>query len=168
MIYIASTRFNTETLGENYAYRAKKELSGCIYGSCMLINEKYPVNSTLFVVEMNNSLDQIEGIGLIKNRLRTDKYYKIYTDGNFNRYTYSGNFWLSREQISQYDPELITIFDKILFKGKSHLKRVSGISIVTDKLFTRWEYNSGMITRQVNQMFIDLCKGKGIEKELDY
>jgi len=117
---------------------------------------------------MNNSLDQIEGIGLIKNRLRTDKYYKIYTDGNFNRYTYSGNFWLSREQISQYDPELITIFDKILFKGKSHLKRVSGISIVTDKLFTRWEYNSGMITRQVNQMFIDLCKGKGIEKELDY
>ena len=91
MLYIASTRFNNETLESNYKYRADKNIRGCIYGSCMMINEKYPINSLLFVIEMNNTQNKIEGIGLIKNRLILDKYYKIYEDGHYNRYTYFGS-----------------------------------------------------------------------------
>jgi hypothetical protein len=168
MLYIASTRFNTETLESNYKYRADKKIQGCIYGSCMMINEKYPINSLLFVIEMNNTQNKIEGIGLIKNRLVLDKYYKIYEDGHYNRYTYGGKYWVSREQIIEYNLELVEIFDKILFKGKSNVKRISGISVVTEKLFKRWEYDVYVITRQVNQMFTDIFKKDGIEKVLEF
>ena len=167
-MYIGSTRFNNETLEENYNYRIQKNIKGCIYGSCMMINEKYPVNSTIFVIEMNNTTNEIAGIGLIKNRIKTDKKYKIYEEGNFNGYTYGGNFWISREQISQCDPEIIEIFDKILFKGKSNLKRISGISVVTDKLFQRWEYDGSMILRQINRMFVEIFQNEGVEKEIDF
>ena len=168
MLYIASTRFNNETLESNYKYRADKKINGCIYGSCMMINEKYPINSLLFVIEMNNTQNKIEGIGLIKNRLILDKYYKIYKDGNYNRYTYGGKYWISREQIMEYNSILVEIFDKILFKGKSNVKRISGISVVTEKLFKRWEYDVYMITRQINQMFADIFKNDGIEKVLEF
>jgi hypothetical protein len=168
MLYIASTRFNNETLESNYKYRADKNINGCIYGSCMMINEKYPINSLLFVIEMNNTQNKIEGIGLIKNRLILDKYYKIYEDGNYNRYTYGGKYWVNREQIMEYNSELVEIFDKILFKGKSNLKRISGISVVTEKLFKRWNYDVYLITRQINQMFSDIFKTNGIEKVLEF
>jgi hypothetical protein len=68
----------------------------------------------------------------------------------------------------EYNSELVEIFDKILFKGKSNLKRISGISVVTEKLFKRWNYDVYLITRQINQMFSDIFKTNGIEKVLEF
>ena len=155
MMYIASTRFTNKTLEENNKYRESRNISGRIYGSGIKINEKYPLNCWMFVVEMNNSINQIEGIGVIRNMVVGDKYYRIYSNNNYNRYIYKGKYWLSRAQISDLNPELVEIFEKILFKGKSNLKRISGISVVTEKLFNRWEYNHNIILRQVKQMFIE-------------
>ena len=148
---IATTRFNNTTWNENIEYRAKNNKE-CIYGVNIKMPDKY-LNAAIFIVEMNNETNKIEGIGLIRSRLVTDRYYKIYDNGDYNRYIYQGNYWLSRDHISDKNSELIVMFDKILFKGKSHLKRMSGISVVTPKVFINWGYDMGEIQRELNILF---------------
>jgi hypothetical protein len=60
------------------------------------MTEKIPLNSLVFVVEMNNSTNKIEGIGLIRNMLHPEKKLRVYQTGNYNRYTYYGNFRIDR------------------------------------------------------------------------
>ena len=52
------------------------------------------------------------------------------------------------------NPELVDIFDKMLFKGKSHLKRQSGITIVTEKLTKKWEQDLDQLKRRIRDIFI--------------
>jgi hypothetical protein len=67
MFTIVTSRFNNETLQLNYENRAKRGLS-CIYASPHEMSPKIYLNSPVFVIEMNNSTNKIEGIGLIKNK----------------------------------------------------------------------------------------------------
>ena len=134
-ITIASSRFNQETWDENCSYRREKQIKGCIYGSPSQLSCKIPPNSLVFIVEMNNSSNNIEVIGLVYNKIQYDKYYMVYKTGNYNRYIYKSNYRVDRSELILYNPELIKAFDQILFKGKTHLKRGSGITIVPEKLF---------------------------------
>lgn len=154
-IYIASTRFNEQTLIENRKYKESKNIEGCIYGASIKIYEKYPLNVTMFVVEMNNTTNKIEGIGIIKNMLALDKRYKIYEEGDYNRYVYKGKYWLSRDQIMRLNEDIVQIFEIILFKGKSNLKRMSGICVVTEKLFGRWNTNKKIPTSKIVSKLIE-------------
>jgi hypothetical protein len=108
----------------------------------------------MFVCEMNNEKNQIEGIGVIKNQVVHEKKYKIYSDSDYNRIIYRGSHWLSREELILLDEELVTIFDKMLFKGKSHLKRQSGITVITEKLSKKWNQDLEQLKRQIKNLFI--------------
>ena len=137
MFYLASTRFINATYQENKAYRTTfNEVA--IYGTLIKIQYKYSIGAVMFVIEMNNETNKIEGIGLIKNIMLYDAKYKIYKNNDYNRCIYKGDYWISREQILQMDSTIIEICDLILFKGKSHLKRQTGITILTEQLFTNW------------------------------
>ena len=76
----------------------------------------------------------------------------------YNRYIYKGEYWLSREQILRHDDEIVEIFENILFKKKSHVKRQSGISIITNKLLSNWKtfanYNENYIKQSIKQIFL--------------
>lgn len=159
MFYIATTRFNNATYAENIAYR-RKVSEPVLYGPSIRIYEKYPIGSPMFVFEMNNEENKIEGIGVIKNQLVHDKKYKIYSDSDYNRIIYRGSYWLSREQLLEMDPELVDIFDKMLFKGKSHLKRQSGITVVTEKLTKKWDQDLNALKRRVKGIFVSIFKTK--------
>lgn len=130
-ITILSTRFNEKTWNENKDYREKQKVA-CIYGSPKPISDKIMVDSLLVMVEMNNSLNQIEGAGLIRNRPKINK--RVYEIGNYNRYTYQGKYHLSRSKIIEHNPSLVERLDAILFKGKTHMKRGSGFTKIPDKL----------------------------------
>jgi hypothetical protein len=153
MFYLACTRFNNTTYHENIYYR-KKFNENVIYGSTLKIRNIYPIGCLIFIIEMNNQTDKIEGIGLIKNQLVHDKKYKIYDNDEYNRYIYKGKYWLSREQINQYDSEILKILDTILFKGKSHLKCRIGITIITERLFIHWIYNFNDLKNKIHNLFI--------------
>ena len=153
MYHIATTRFNNATFAENMAYR-EKVLETVLYGPSIRIHEKYSIGCTLFVFEMNNEKNKIEGIGVIKNQVVHDKKYKIYSESDYNRIIYRGSYWLSREQLLEINPELVDIFDKMLFKGKSHLKRQSGITIVTEKLTKKWDQDLDQLKRRIRDIFI--------------
>jgi hypothetical protein len=147
-VYIATTKFNNQTFKENNNYKEKNNISGCIYGVNMLINNKYKYPSRFFVIEMNNETNKIEGIGYISNNPEKIKP-KIYSNDNFNRYIYK----------SKIPEHLIDIFELILFKGKSNVKRISGISVVTEKLFLHWKnYNYDVILYDLKQLFLNHIK----------
>jgi hypothetical protein len=151
MFHIATTRFNNATLAENMAYRQKSGES-VLYGTSIQIHQKYSIGAVMFVFEMNNDENRIEGIGVIKNQIFHEKRYKIYSDSDYNRIIYRGKHWLSRDQLLTMDPELVAIFDKMLFKGKSHLKRQSGITVVTEKLTTKCEQDLELLKRRVKEL----------------
>ena len=153
MFYLASTRFNNETYKENILYREKNDYK-VIYGTCVRIQSRYSLDTIMFVIEMNNETNKIEGVGLIRNQLILDKRYNIYSIGDYNRYIYKGNYWLSRDKLYYYDKELVNIFETILFKGKGHFKRQSGISVVSSLLFEKWEYDEEIIRNDLKNIFI--------------
>ena len=133
-LYIATSRFNNQTWKENSDFRSKHNLQGCVYGAPLQITAKIPLNSPVFIVEMNNSINKIEGIGLIKNYIQVDKYYSVYQTGNYNRYIYKSNYRIDRATLENYNPNIVNLFDHILFKEKTHLKRGSGIITIPEKL----------------------------------
>jgi hypothetical protein len=157
MYHIASTRFNNATYAENMACREKTG-EPVLYGSSIRIHEKYSIGCTMFVCEMNNEENKIEGIGVIKNQSVHDKKYKIYSESDYNRVIYRGAYWLSRDQLLSMDPELIEILDKMLFKGKSHLKRQSGVTVVTEKLTKKWEQDLDHLKRRIRDIFVGQFK----------
>ena len=108
MYSIVTGRFNNETLERNYAYRQKKGLS-CMYCTPLELSPKIFYNTPVFVIEMNNSTNKIEGIGFIKNKPITDKYHKVHIDANTNRITYIGKYFMSRELIEDYNYLLVCI-----------------------------------------------------------
>jgi len=151
--YLAATRFNNLTYQENKSYREKYgEI--CVYGSSFKIREIYPVGCLIFVTEMNNETNKIEGIGLIRNTLVVNGKNRIYGQFEYNRFIYKGNYWLSREQLIELDIDIVETLENILFKGKSHFKRHKGITVLTPITFTNWDYELEPLKEQIRNAFL--------------
>ena len=158
MFYLACTRFNSSTWTQNMEYKNKHDIKGVIYGVPIQIYNKYPLNALLFIIEMNNEINQIIGISLIRNKIITDKKYFIYEYTEYNRFIYKGDHWISRDHILRKHPEIVDILENILFKKKSNVKRQSGISIITPKLLFHWKdylnYTEKYLKDSIKQLFI--------------
>lgn len=155
---ILTIRFNEETWNENCVYRQKYPKVACIYGSKCELNEKYDLKSLFFVIEMNNTLNRIEGIGLIQNKSYIyDKNYSFYTNDNYNRYIYKGSFRLDRDFLLLNNSRLVDILDNTLFQGKNHFKRGIGFMKLTEKIFLKELYllfeKEEDLKREITRMF---------------
>jgi len=148
MFSLVTGRFNNGTRDANYAYRKKRDFT-CMYCSPCELSSKILYNTPVFVIEMNNDTNKIEGIGLIKNKPVTNRYYKVHEDGNTNRFIYIGNYFLEREVIDDYNPLLVYVLEEILFKGYTHSKRGSGLTTIPEKVLK-----------------LDICEGMDIKKEI--
>jgi hypothetical protein len=153
MFKIVSTRFTHLTLKENRDYRNKYN-NICIYGSPQEFSPKIEYDSPIFIVEMNNDNNKIEGIGLIKNRPYAEKYCKIHDDGNYNRYIYKSDYFIDRETILRYNEVLVESLDYILFKEKTHLKRGTGFTTISDKLLYNKFYKKIDIKDEIKNIFL--------------
>jgi len=152
-ITIASSRFNQQTWEENCTYRREKNMAGCIYGSPCQLSSKIQPKTLVFISEMNNTTNKIEGIGLIYNIIKYDKYYRVYDTGNYNRYIYGSDFRISRNVLMEYNPELVKGLEQILFKGKTHMKRGSGITTVPEKLLKHKLFNDLNVRKELCEIF---------------
>jgi hypothetical protein len=108
----------------------------------------------MFVIEMNNSTNKIEGIGLIKNKPETKRYYKVHQDGNTNRYIYIGNYYLDRDTIEEYNSPLVYALDVILFTGYMHSKRGSGLTRIPQTALERDVCEGINIKKEIRQLFL--------------
>ena len=126
MYGLATTRFNNKTWEENRDWREKNNHKGAIYGCPSQIK----AGELLFILEMNNEKNHVEGVGLIRRQLVCDKYYKIYSDGNYNRYIYKSQYRIDRSELNKQEEKVVAMFDILLFKGSRHLKRGQGVTSV--------------------------------------
>jgi hypothetical protein len=159
MFTIVTGRYNNETWQATQEYRIKKGLQ-CIYAPPCRLSPLIDLNSAVFVIEMNNQINEIMGIGLIKNKLVTDKVYKVQKDTNCNRYIYIGEYHISREVLEDYNPELVYILDEILFKGYTHSKRGSGLTKIPEKVLKLEICENVDIKKEIRKIFIYHFKDK--------
>ena len=150
MFTLATTRFNNSTWLENEIMREKYHYKGCIYCSPQQMSPKIDLNSLVFVIEMNNSTNQVMGIGLVRNAISTDKYYRVYEIGNYNRYTFKGQYRIERDDM---DPILIELMETLLFKGKTHSKRGAGILRFPEKMLRKPDIDLD-IKEEIKKMFL--------------
>jgi hypothetical protein len=124
--FIMTSRFNNETWEENVKYRERLKHKGCIYCCPVEVTQKIPYDSLMFVLEMNNDTNQIIGIGMVKNHPIMDKY-KVYSEGNYNRYVFVGNNRIDRTAMNEDEESIMKLFDRLCFKGNRHMKRGQGL-----------------------------------------
>lgn len=146
------TRFDEKTWKENLMYRNSRQNIGCIYNTPKKIARSFYPDTSIFVIEMNNTLNRIEGIGLIKNYIFLDKKYNIYSDKNYNRYTFKSKYRLNRREIIKKNKLLIELLEILLFIGPTHMKRGQGIEQVP-----KWIKNNKKFEfiKTIKNLFID-------------
>ena len=95
--FVVVTRFDRDTSRENRAFCEKKGF-GCMYTHTTEMPTYIPGNRWVFVVEMNNSDNQILGVGLVRNRFQrlsnlkiTDIYATSKTDKSVRKMNMNNN-----------------------------------------------------------------------------
>ena len=137
---ICVTRFNNNTFLENERFRANNNIK-CIYSSPVKITNNILPNEEIIILEMNNSENKIEGIGIIKNKLFLQKKYRIYSDNNYNRYVYKSNYRIDKNEFTSYEIIIIKILENLIFKSCLHCKRGHGIQIIPNYIKNNKEIN---------------------------
>ena len=157
MFAMVTTRFNNATYEETKVYREKHNIP-CIYGSPIEMTASVRGADILFVIEMNNQKNEIEGIGIVRNRSWADKYYLIYKNGDYNRYVYKGKHHLTREALVEMNEELVKAIEKICFKKKSHLKRGYGFTTITEKLLKKNTNPNVNVQKNMKKCFAEIYR----------
>ena len=124
------------------------------------MSPKIPNESLVLVVEMNNTRNRIEGVGLIRNSPLLDRYYKTYDYFDYNRYFYKSGYHVSREMLLDYNPILVDVLDYILFKEKTHMKRGSGFTTIPPKLLGHDRCNGLDIKQEIKGVFLSTYKNQ--------
>jgi len=135
MIQIGTVRFNSDTWIENERWRNENKWDGCIYGLDKQIPDKVPYGSSIYIIEMNNTTNQIMGIGKIKYILLSENRTKIYENENYNRFTYKSEKRIDRKELLKTSQEMIEQIELVLFKGSRHFKRGHGVIIIPHDRF---------------------------------
>lgn len=128
-----TTRFNQQTWQENQSFLQRAKADGtlpehtdCIYPCSQPVSQFIWTERKMIVLEMNNELNQIVGIGLITNRPVYNKYH-VYETVKYNTYAYLGKYHILRSDMTEEEEELMVLLDRWCFKGKRHQKRLQGI-----------------------------------------
>ena len=133
--YLMTSRFNDATWNENTQYRKQNPSVGCIYCCPDPIAKIIPVESIMFILEMNNDNNKIMGIGMVRNHPIVQKY-TVYSDGNYNRYVFIGKNYISRLEMTGEEERIMKLFDVLCFSGNKHMKRGQGLkSFPIDMLY---------------------------------
>jgi len=141
MNVLATTRFNSHTWNENKRWRETHGLKGCIYGTPSQLSHTIILESTVFILEMHNDENKIKGVGMIINIPNVNKYHNIYSNKNYNRYTYKSEYRIDRDDMTKKELTYIRVLDTLLFTTSRHLKRGYGITSVPKRIMENIHIN---------------------------
>jgi len=130
---VLTTRFTSSTWNENQTfmkqYSLKSKKNKMIYSAPIPISSKIIPEAFCVVLEMNNDLNQIIGIGLIQN-IAHHRKTNVYGDMNYNRYSYFATKRIDRIDMTKEEEDILLLLDSLCFKGYGHLKRGQGITVL--------------------------------------
>jgi len=152
MVKICTARFNKNTLIENIEWRKKtNKLTHCVYGAPSELKQTIKKDEWVIVLEMNNDINRIIGLGLVRNSPL--KYNKIYSCGNYNRYTYEGKIRvdlsnINNDNLAHVEAFVLTEEERIvirmlelsLFYGQTHSKRAKGICELPGRISSLYDF----------------------------
>ena len=129
-----TSRFNARTLAENESYRASSGIA-CAYSSPTIIDSKFvPIGSKIFMLEMNNDINRIVGVGLIYNKTPQFQTREIYKNVHYNFFSYIGNRRIDRSEMSAEEEKTMRVLDFLCFSGSRHQKRLKGLRVFPEYL----------------------------------
>jgi hypothetical protein len=144
-----TTRFSQVTLNQTkrWAQKAKKKCLYWVRHPIKVLKDKKKIRNThdLMIIEMNNTVNQINGVGLISKNTQVKKKEErdniaqekdmapqtsFYYDNPKLRggALYLGEEWIGRDEMRADDLEFVAIMERLLFKGKGHCKRLTDIT----------------------------------------
>jgi len=147
--HIGTVRFTNKTYQENLKWKEKRNHNGCIYGLDTKITESINKGEYIFIMEMNNDINEIMGIGLIKNVTMPSYRSRIYEEEVYNKFVYKGNNHINREELLKINDRIVFILENILFKSAHHFKRGNGCTILTKNRIAQAEYYDRPIKKRV-------------------
>lgn len=153
--YLLTTRFNNKTWGENRQFCEKTKYQ-CAYCTPCPISTSIPNESVIFILEMNNDLNRIIGIGMLRNIPRKGNI--VYGDGNYNRFSYFGKNRIDRSQMEKEEEKLMSSLDEKCFKGKGHLKRGQGLTSFPITTLYRFENSKENPPIQIIPRIVEMFK----------
>lgn len=185
MVFICTTRFSSETLQQNCAWRRRhQKMDQCVYGSPIPMKHAIRENAWMIVLEMQNDANKIAGIGIVKNSPNlpnvpipnpqnrgngnnskggVDSTLKpaVYSCGNYNRFIYQGAYridLLSNEiELTREEQLVIKMLELALFYGPNHSKRGKGICELPKHVASLYDFKECL--KQLVQRFIKIKKG---------
>ena len=176
-IEILTTRFSNYGIKENRVWRDEHGLNtSCVYGTPVMITHHVMDDAYAFVIQMNNDKNKVEGIGLIRNKVCEQRYRRIHSDPNLNRYSYEGEYRVDVSQIGhheddeddEYYKKLIQTLEVLLFKGKRHSKRSIGISRIPNWIkYNRFDYDFGKALFEMFEKYAGADAGAGLNIEIE-
>lgn len=147
------TRFNNETFEQNKRWREINKFAGCIYGIPKEPTDNISIKNILYVIEMNNTTNTIEGIGIIVNKKidKSKNKIRIYDDRNYNRYIYVGSYRIDKSDfIDETAKTIKKILEIFLFKGSKHSKRGQGINILPNWISNKLKLKNDKSNNNLN------------------
>jgi len=123
---IVTSRFSNRTWDENRRYIKNKPLYECIYCAPSGLSKDIPIDSKVFVLEMNIDENSIMGIGMIINHPNIHRH-SVYENNDYNRYSFKGKHRISRESMNEKEEQIMKAFDILCFTGNYHMKRGKGL-----------------------------------------
>ena len=149
---LATTRFTNFTWDENCRIRETNKNLKCIYATPIQIAARVPLDTNVFVMEMNNDCNEIVGIGLVRNHPIAGKY-AVHSRGNYNRFVYVGKWRIDKEDMTLEEREILRLIEALCFSGINHSKRGQGITAFPVKLMYRSEEQGLNLLDYVCNMF---------------
>jgi len=149
---ICVTRFNNKTWDELNIYKRTNNINNFVYNSPSRLKDQVGINYNFMLFEMNNDTNKIMGISVVKNK-PIMRAHEIYSDNNYNRFTFESIYRIDSSELSEIEKEKVETIEKMVFKGKTHLKRGSGITVCGCKSFDIHSVNKKEITKFFQQMF---------------
>jgi len=151
MVKVCTARFNHDTLNENLEWRRQKnKLTHCVYGSPCTMKKSVKDGEWLIVLEMHNDINKIIGVGLVRNS--PSRCNKIYSCGNYNRYTYEGKLRIDLSsgimdvdaavsfKFTEEERIVIRMLEMLLFYGQKHCKRAKGICELPGRVSSLYDF----------------------------
>jgi hypothetical protein len=126
--FIVTSRFNNRTWAENEQFRKNNHKFGCVYCAPTMITSFVPIDAPIFVLEMNNEINRIMGVGVVKNHPLMNGF-SVYQNGNYNRYQYVGKNRIDRSEMTLDQEAIMRVFDILCFTGNKHQKRGHGLQL---------------------------------------
>lgn len=150
-IMMCVTRFNNKTWGELLTFQRSNDNS-IVYNSPSRMKDEVRLNYNFILFEMNNETNKILGVSVVKNKPLFRKN-TIYSDNNYNRFSFESLHRVDCSEFSELEKEKVELVEKMVFKGRGHLKRGSGITVCGIKSFNIHRLNRTELTQFFQQMF---------------